>query len=121
MTSRHPGRARGTESVFRDIIAAQQRLLVTPDEARKAIYMDFEGGQNQPPAVPGLRWTQGMADAAAQYALSQDLATAVENRAPLLHRWPKRYMRMESDLPRMGVPSALGLRTFDLPPVIRPA
>jgi len=64
---------------------------LTPLEASRALYIDFEGLAKQSPALLGVRWSDDECGHFHQYVLGPDLAATAERAPTREARWPLDY------------------------------
>ncbi len=77
--------------------------LIAPTAAVNAIYIDFEGNQNKPPSLLGVRWRAAEMDHFAQFVLEEALFPAVDGSPKTVHKWPgDGYQRAEGVEARPG-------------------
>src|SRR5215510_1782453 len=69
--------------------------LISPAEAHRAIYIDFEGRQKDPPSLLGVRWD---ADQFEQWVIEPALYSAADGSPKTKLRWPAGYGRFETGL-----------------------
>lgn len=59
-------------------------------------YIDFEGNQDLPPSLLGIRWRAGEQDHFEQFVIEEALYPVVGGSAKTTHAWPKAYARVEA-------------------------
>src|SRR5262245_3508576 len=69
---------------------------ITAEEAARAVYIDFEGGQDRAPSFIGIRTINWDGDVFDQVILEESLVPMLALSSAKNHTWPKAYQRVES-------------------------
>ena len=67
---------------------------LTHTQAVRALYIDFEGGQNLPPSFLGIRTHKGGVDSFEQVVTEEALAPTLNLDSKTWHEWPEIYLKI---------------------------